>query len=229
MASLKSEKQSLTKSCADLEKIATQIPSVQTPDRHRCRRVVIREPVQCPGRGDRCHPDPVQRFRAGDATARPPATRRLRGKSPAGVVAVPTTLSVTGNYNQMDAFIVGLDSFPRLFVIQTFNLDFGTTARPRLRGATSRRSSASSACLVGIGPARVDRRHPGGADGGTVQPVGAGLDLLHHDTQRPGGLHQGHRGPLEQQARRCGEAGTDDSPWTPGHTPLICMSPTARV
>ena len=31
LASLKSEKQSLTKSCADLEKIATQIPSVETP------------------------------------------------------------------------------------------------------------------------------------------------------------------------------------------------------
>ena len=31
LASLKSEKQNLTKSCADLQKIATQIPSVQRP------------------------------------------------------------------------------------------------------------------------------------------------------------------------------------------------------
>ena len=31
LASFKSEKQNLTKSCADLQKIATQIPSVESP------------------------------------------------------------------------------------------------------------------------------------------------------------------------------------------------------
>ena len=67
----------------------------------------------------------------GGAPATTPATAGAAGATgaaPADVVAVPTTLAVTGNYNQISAFITGLDSFPRLFVIQTFNFDFGTTA-----------------------------------------------------------------------------------------------------
>ena len=41
---------------------------------------------------------------------------------------MPTTLAVTGNYGQMTSFVKGLDSFPRLFIIQTFNLTYGTTS-----------------------------------------------------------------------------------------------------
>ena len=41
---------------------------------------------------------------------------------------MPTTLAVTGNYGQVLNFINGLDSFPRLFVIQNFNLTYGAPA-----------------------------------------------------------------------------------------------------
>jgi hypothetical protein len=48
--------------------------------------------------------------------------------TPVGVTAVPTTLAVTGDYQHIMKFISGLDSFPRLFVIQTFDLTVGTTS-----------------------------------------------------------------------------------------------------
>jgi hypothetical protein len=41
---------------------------------------------------------------------------------------VPVTMLITGNYGQMSAFVSGLDSFPRLFVIQGFTLTYGVAA-----------------------------------------------------------------------------------------------------
>ena len=58
-------------------------------------------------------------------------------------MAVPTTLAVTGSYSQMVAFVNGLDTFPRLFVIQKFVLSFGGTASAT--GAASASSSGSAA------------------------------------------------------------------------------------
>jgi hypothetical protein len=49
-------------------------------------------------------------------------------------------MHITGNYAQMYAFIAGLDSFPRLFVIQTFTLAVGAGA-----GASTGGSAAAGA------------------------------------------------------------------------------------
>ena len=65
LTALQSEGQKLSSNCADLVKISTQIPSVQTPDRRRRRGVQLREPVQRPGRQLGCDPRPVQRVHAG--------------------------------------------------------------------------------------------------------------------------------------------------------------------
>ena len=46
LTALESEGQKLSSNCADLQRISTQIPSVQTPDRRRRRGVELREPVQ---------------------------------------------------------------------------------------------------------------------------------------------------------------------------------------
>jgi len=54
---------------------------------------------------------------------------------------VPTTLAVQGNYGQISAFVNGLDTFPRLFVIQKFTLSYG-------QASTSSASSATAAAAV---------------------------------------------------------------------------------
>ena len=128
LAALKTEKQNLTKSCADLEKIATQIPSVQSPTDVDAEESSFESQFNGLARDLGRDADPVQRIRSGLDGRCDAGHRRTpaRSSTPPGVVAVPTTLTVTGNYGQMTAFINGLDNFPRLFVIQTFNLTFGT-------------------------------------------------------------------------------------------------------
>lgn len=145
LASLKSEKQSLTKSCADLEKIATQIPSVQTPTDIDAEESSFENQFNALAAVTGVTLTQFNGFVPATAAAATPGS----AGTPAGVVAVPTKLSVTGNYNQMDAFIVGLDGFPRLFVIQTINLDFGTTATG---SAGTSSSSASSGASSASGP-----------------------------------------------------------------------------
>ena len=93
----------------------------------------------------------------------------------------------------MDAFIIGLDSFPRLFVIQTFNLAFGTRdERPAASIVELQSSSARPPLRSRQRAAPVGRRNPDLTHGRTVQPVDRGVDLLHLDPERPGRLHQGH-------------------------------------
>ena len=72
----------------------------------------------------------------------------------AGVTAVPTTLTVQGDYAQMTAFVNGLDSFPRLFVIQKFILAFGkaSTSSSSSTSATDSSSSSSSAGAANTTP-----------------------------------------------------------------------------
>jgi hypothetical protein len=62
---------------------------------------------------------------------------------------VPTTLSVTGNYGQMVSFINGLDTFPRLFVIQHFVLAYGTSASASASTASSSSSSSGTSGSAG--------------------------------------------------------------------------------
>jgi hypothetical protein len=68
------------------------------------------------------------------------------------VTAVPTTLTVTGNYGQMTSFIKGLDSFPRLFVIQTFNLTYGAPVVGSSSGASAGSSSGAAAAPTASSP-----------------------------------------------------------------------------
>jgi hypothetical protein len=74
-------------------------------------------------------------------------------------------MHITGNYAQMTAFIAGLDSFPRLFVIQTFTLAVGGSA------ASTTSSGSATAPAAGAAPLWV---------GGSPTAAGSGpygLDL----------------------------------------------------
>jgi Tfp pilus assembly protein PilO len=127
LAALKTEKQNLGKSCAELEKIATQIPSVQSPTDVDAEESSFESQFNGLAEASGVSLTQFSGFTPASTASAAPATTTAP-KSPAGVVAVPTTLSVTGSYSQMSAFVSGLDNFPRLFVIQSFNLTFGAQA-----------------------------------------------------------------------------------------------------
>jgi hypothetical protein len=57
---------------------------------------------------------------------------------------VPTTLTVQGNYGQITAFVNGLDTFPRLFVIQKFVLSYGQASASGTGSAATAATPASS-------------------------------------------------------------------------------------
>jgi len=161
LSSLKTAKQNLTASCADLNKITTQIPSVQTPTDVDAEESSFENQFNALAAVTGVTLTQFSGFTPATTTAAAPTTSGSSAsagstgatESPAGVVAVPTTLAVTGNYNQMDAFIVGLDSFPRLFVIQTFKLIFGTIAPTTGPAATASPSSGSSTSASGTATA----------------------------------------------------------------------------
>ena len=94
------------------------------------------------------------------------------------------------------AFVNGLDSFPRLFVIQTFKSVLRGHLGDERLGVTG--GSAGQLRLEhGLGPGTgsrpaVDRRYTDSGDGRSVQPGHHRVDLLHVDAQCPGRLHQGH-------------------------------------
>ncbi len=130
------------------------------------------------------------------AQTTPAPTTGSTSSTPAGVVAVPTTLAVTGNYGQINTFINDLDGFPRLFVIQTFVLTYGaaSSAPVRPRRAPAPRPSASASGITAV-----DRRNGHARRGGPVLAGHRRIDLLHLDTERPRRLHQGHgRRPLSE-------------------------------
>ena len=126
LTALQSEGQKLSANCADLQKISTQIPSVQSPTdldaeestfEHQFNDLASSSGVTL-----------VQFSGFSPATATSAATPTAPPSATAGVTAVPTTLAVQGNYGQITSFVNGLDSFPRLFVIQKFVLAIGATA-----------------------------------------------------------------------------------------------------
>jgi hypothetical protein len=57
-------------------------------------------------------------------------------------------LAVKGSYSQMTAFVNGLDIFPRLFVIQSFILAYGST----VPGSASTSSSSSASAAADAAP-----------------------------------------------------------------------------
>jgi len=127
LASLKSEQQKLSSSCADLQKIATQIPSVQSPTDVDAEESSFENQFNGLTAGSGVTLTQFSGFAPATTAQATPATGSPTA-SPSGVVAVPTTLAVSGNYNQIHTFIDDLDGFPRLFVIQKFVLTYGSTA-----------------------------------------------------------------------------------------------------
>jgi Tfp pilus assembly protein PilO len=151
LASLKSEQQKLSSSCADLQKIATQIPSVQSPTDVDAEESSFENQFNGLTAGSGVTLTQFSGF-APATTAQATPAAGSAATSPSGVVAVPTTLAVTGNYDQIHTFIDDLDGFPRLFVIQKFVLTFGSTAAAGSAPAAGAASSGSSALWVGGTP-----------------------------------------------------------------------------
>jgi Tfp pilus assembly protein PilO len=162
LASLKTEQQKLSGSCADLQKIATQIPSVQSPTDIDAEESSFENQFNTLTASSGVHLTQFSGFTpATSTTTATPATAAASTGS--GVTPVPTTLAVTGNYGQMTQFVNGLDKFPRLFVIQTFVLSYGTSASSS--GTQSAPVSGASASSAGSNPLWI---------GGTPTPASAG-------------------------------------------------------
>jgi Tfp pilus assembly protein PilO len=151
LADLKSEQQKLSSSCADLQKIATQIPSVQSPTDVDAEESSFENQFNGLTAGSGVTLTQFSGFAPATTAQATPAAASPTA-SPAGVVAVPTTLAVTGNYSQIHTFIDDLDGFPRLFVIQKFVLSFGTTAASTSAPAAGATSSGGSPLWVGGTP-----------------------------------------------------------------------------
>ncbi|MGO8871576.1 MAG: hypothetical protein ACLQPH_09285 [Acidimicrobiales bacterium] len=154
LVSLKSEQQKLSTSCADLQKIATQIPSVQNPTDIDAEESSFESQFNGLAASTGVALTQFSGFApAGAGATAAPTTPSAAGAAGAagstpGVVAVPTTLTVGGTYGQVLNFVNGLDSFPRLFVIQTFTLSYGTAKG----GSTGSSSSSSSATASASAP-----------------------------------------------------------------------------
>ncbi len=136
---LRAEKQRLSGRCADLQKIATQIPTVQSPTDIAAEESTFESQFNGLASTSGVNLVAFSGFApAGAAAGAAAAATPAVGTATGAVTAVPTTLTVTGNYGQMVSFINGLDTFPRLFVIQKFVLAYGAAA------ATSTGSSSGS-------------------------------------------------------------------------------------
>jgi Tfp pilus assembly protein PilO len=150
LSSLKSEQQKLSSSCADLQKISTQIPSVQSPTDVDAEESSFESQFNGLVAGSGVALTQFSGFAPASTATATPATGST-GAAPAGVVAVPTTLSVTGTYGQISTFINDLDAFPRLFVIQTFVLSVGSSASTTASGSNTSSAASGSASPLWTG------------------------------------------------------------------------------
>ncbi len=155
LTALQQARQKVPANCADLRKIATQIPSVKTPSDIAAEESSFETQMNALLAQTGTSIVSFSGF-APPTTSTAPATGPAPG---AGVVAIPLTLTVTGSYGQISAFVSQLDTFPRLFVIQTFALSLGSGSGSG--GATSAPAAGGS----GSSPLWV---------GGTVTPASAG-------------------------------------------------------
>ena len=158
LASLQSEGQKLSSNCADLQKISAQIPSVQTPTDINAQESSFESQFNDLAATSGVTLSQFSGFAPAGAAVAQPATSG-GSTTPSGVTAVPTTLTVQGNFAQMTSFVHGLDSFPRLFIIQKLTLAFG---------AASAGSSGASATAPSSGAA------PGGAASASAAPLWVG-------------------------------------------------------
>lgn len=140
LASLQSEGLKLSSNCADLQKISTQIPSVQSPTDIDAQESSFESQFNQLAATSGVSLAQFSGFTPATTTAGATVATAPVG-STAGVTAVPTTLTVQGNYAQTTAFVNGLDNFPRLFVIQKFVLAYGSAAT----GSSSTTNATSSA------------------------------------------------------------------------------------
>jgi Tfp pilus assembly protein PilO len=143
LASLKTEQQKLSSSCADLQKIATQIPSVQSPTDIDAEESSFESQFNALTASSGVSLTQFSGFTPATTTSAA-GTSSSASTSSGGVVPVPTTLTVKGTYSQMTSFINGLDSFPRLFVIQSFVLSYGNAAASSTGSSSGTSSSGSS-------------------------------------------------------------------------------------
>ena len=142
LASLQSEGAKLSTNCADLQKISTQIPSVQTPTDIDAEESSFESQFNTLASSSGVTLSQFSGFAPASATAG--TTASTASPSAGGVTAVPTTLTVQGDYGQITAFINGLDNFPRLFVIQKFALAYGAASSSASGGTAASSSGASS-------------------------------------------------------------------------------------
>jgi Tfp pilus assembly protein PilO len=166
LASLRTEQQKLSTSCTDLQKISTQIPSVQNPTDIDAEESSFESQFNGLTASSGVTLTQFSGFTPATTTAGTTPPSATAPPSTSGVTAVPTTVAVTGNYGQMVAFVNGLDNFPRLFVIQTFVISFGATSTAGSGSSTATTSPASSsAAATGGNPLWT---------GGTPTPASAG-------------------------------------------------------
>jgi Tfp pilus assembly protein PilO len=145
LASLRTEQQKLSTSCADLQKISTQIPSVQSPTDIDAEESSFESQFNGLAASTGVTLNQFSGFAPATTTAGTPAATTTPTGSTGTVVPVPTTLSVTGSYGQMLAFVNGLDAFPRLFVIQKFVLSYGVTAASSSSSASANSNASAAA------------------------------------------------------------------------------------
>ena len=138
---LQTEKQKLPANCADLQKISTQIPSVQQAGDLAAEQASFYDQLTALVQSSGTSIPTFSFTGAGTptagstATTTPGATGGAAASS--GVVPVGVTMTITGSYGQMSAFVGGLDSFPRLFVIQNFTLSLGSTTAGTTTASTT--------------------------------------------------------------------------------------------
>jgi Tfp pilus assembly protein PilO len=157
LSSLKTEKQRVPNSCADLQKIATQIPSVQTPTDVDAEESSFESQFNSLAAQTGVTLTQFSGFQA-DASTAAASSSSSEPSSPltkANVVAVPTTLTISGTYGQVTNFVNGLDGFPRLFVIQSFGLTVGApqTGTTSTGSSNSAASTSAAAAAATVNPA----------------------------------------------------------------------------
>ncbi|MHB1711611.1 MAG: hypothetical protein ACYCV7_09435 [Acidimicrobiales bacterium] len=154
LESLRIEKQQLPGKCAALRKISVQIPSVQNPgDLAAEQSSFYNQLTALVGSSGTSIPSFAWTGGSGATATTPAATATSTVKGVSGVVPIPVTMHITGTFGQMSNFVAGLDSFPRLFVIQSFTLSIGSAGSPSGSGAATAVASPSTPALwVGQAP-----------------------------------------------------------------------------
>lgn len=115
IATLKAEKSHMATNCSELTKALTEIPG--TPDVSSFLQQVTSLAVAT---GNANTPTiSVLQAPVGGASA---------GGAAGGATPVQVSLTLSGNYGQMTAFIKGLDSFPRLFTVTSISVTGGPIA-----------------------------------------------------------------------------------------------------